>query len=104
MQYNLDLAEAQLFSYERDCAQDDLIDGHRFIVYRSYTAEGAEVGNNLSRLAHLLHRAVQLLQDMLRVRHAKFDQVNGIAYKEADVVQGVIEFMSDAGSEFSERC
>src|SRR6266700_594293 len=61
MQYNLYLPEAQLFSYERDCALDDLIDGHRFIAYRSCAAESAEVGNDLRRLAYLLHRAVQLL-------------------------------------------
>src|SRR6266567_4107663 len=34
---------------------------------------------NRNHLAGLLHRTVQFLQDVLRVRHAEFDKIDGIA-------------------------
>src|SRR6266566_3952579 len=53
--------------------------GHRFKAYRSSSSKCAQVRNNCCRLADLLHRTVQFLQDVLRVRHAEVDQIDGIA-------------------------
>ena len=49
---------------------------------------------------------MQFLQDALRIwiRHSQLNQVNSISNEQANVIQRVIEFMSDTSGKFSKCC
>ena len=47
---------------------------------------------------------MQFMEYALRVSFPEFDQVNNIAYEQANVVQRVIELMCHASSKLSKCC
>ena len=47
---------------------------------------------------------MQFMQDGLRVRFAELNEINDIAYEQADVVKRIIEFMCNARSKLSQCC
>src|SRR5437660_10876792 len=58
--------------------------------------------DDLRGLAHLLRGAAQLPDYLLLVPHAELDEVDRVAHEQADVVQGVVELMGDAGGELTQ--
>src|SRR5437879_255032 len=61
------------------------------------------MGDDLRRLADLLHRVAQLTDRPLVVRRAELDEVDRVAHEQAGVVEGVVELVGDARRELAER-
>ena len=59
--------------------------------------------DDLRGLVHLLQHAAQLADDLLLVPRAEFQDVDSVAHKQADVVEGVVELMGDTGGQLAER-
>src|SRR5437016_4576848 len=64
---------------------------------------GSKMRDDLRRLADLVHGAAQLVQHAPAIRDAELEVIDRVADEEADVVQGVVQLVRDAGGEFADR-
>ena len=103
VEVDLDRAQPELLLHQRQRALDHLVDVDGLERHRRRAAERAQVGDDLRRLPHLLHRLVEVLERGLRVELAHVDPVDHVADVEADVVQRVVQLVRDAGRQLAER-
>jgi hypothetical protein len=54
-------------------------------------------------LAHLLHGVSELADDPLAIADPELDEIDDVAHEQADVVEGVVELVGNAGRQLAER-
>src|SRR3989454_211832 len=103
LERDLDRAQAELLLHEGKRSLDHVPQGDRFAADGGRPPERAQVRDDLRGLADLLRGLTQLADDLLLVRPAELDEVDRVAHEQADVVQGIVELVGDAGGELAEN-
>src|SRR6266545_4194615 len=57
--------------------------------------------DDLCSSTQLRHRLAQLADDFPLVRGPELDEVDRVAHEQADIVEGIVQFMSDAADRVS---
>src|SRR6266849_2965433 len=102
IQLDEDLAVAHLFLQQREGAMDHFVNQEPLATGGRGPAKGAQMRDDLGRLADLLHGAVELAQQLLGAGTIHLNLIDGVADEQADVVEGVIELMSHSRGELAE--